>query len=197
MAFIQPQKMKQLRESAKGGDERAIKIIKMQLNGEDFSSLLDDYFKPAPEPGQGVIETKATTPNPVATHKDSNANLLKFLEDNGVKEDSDEYDGFVEDFYREFPNEKPIHGEHCEHCEHEQRSPLDAVLDKLIGEEMDAIRSYSDAILEIMNTDCCSDNEKRGILSRLEEIKRDETEHYEELKRLKTKKEEKEEGIVE
>lgn len=157
--FIPVDKIKKLREDAKNGNENARKILDMQLGGNnDFGSLLDDYFKPV------VQETSTEEIN-------EDAGLNEFLKFNGVDKNHPEYQSYVDDYYKENPK---VENNYC-------------VLDKLMKEEMDAIRSYNDAILEIMNCDKYSDNEKKGIISRLEEIKRDEQEHYEELGRLNKK----------
>lgn len=213
MAYIPFEKMKSLRESAKNGDERAKKILKMQMMNEDFSSLLDEYFK-QPEPEQPV-----QTQNAISDEK-----LAKFLEYNDVKPGDPDYDSTVEAYYKEFPKAKPlemkatetdvdvalpkeddsdnnysIYGDEDEkideddtvidsstqHYVENEETEEDDVFDKLIQDEIDAIRAYNDAILEIMNCDKCSDTEKKGIVAKLEEIKRDEEEHWEELKHLK------------
>ena len=43
-SFIPFDKLKKLRDSAQNGDERAVKIITMQLNGEDYDQDLADFF---------------------------------------------------------------------------------------------------------------------------------------------------------
>ena len=180
MKFIPIDKMKALRESARNGDERAKQILSMQLSGEgDFSGLLDEYFKPA-EPAPVVAKANTDEQAPaemVESHKDK---LQEFLDSNGVKEGDEDYDEVVQMFYNEFPNYKKGEEMHEEHVIEEDK----CVIKKLIGEEMDAIRSYSDAIIEVMNSDDYNANEKKGVIDRLEEIKKDEIEHFEELKRL-------------
>lgn len=188
--FIPIDKMKKLREAAKNGDERARKIIAMQLAGkDDFSADLDDYFNPH-QPQQTMstqasgVQQKPAMPK----HKDCNPNLLKFLGDNGVAEDSADYDGYVKDFYNEFPNEKPQIGQM------EQKGPDCDVFDRLIEDEIEAVTGYQQALLEIINDDSIGEATKKGIIADLEEIKRDEIEHLEKLKRLKSSKCEKKEA---
>ena len=96
MAYIPFEKMKALREAAKSGDERARKIIIMQMNGEDFGSLLDQYF------------TKPEGSNKTEDHSDTteDSKLNKFLEYNGVKKGDMDYDSTVEAYYKEFPKER-------------------------------------------------------------------------------------------
>lgn len=203
MAYIPFEKMKALREAAKSGDERAKKIIIMQMNGEDFGSLLDQYF------------TKPEESNKVEDHSDTteDSKLNKFLEYNGVKKGDMDYDSTVEAYYKEFPKERQhdtfetkatesepnntsIYGEEDEPIEDDQfgkEKQLSSmhhglegdIFSKLMGEEIDAIRSYGDAILKIMSCEKYNDNEKKGIIEKLEEIRRDEQEHWSELKHLK------------
>lgn len=205
MAYIPFEKMKTLREAAKSGDERARKIIIMQMNGEDFGSLLDQYFE-APNKTEEVIN-KGTYSD---TTEDSKLN--KFLEYNGVKKGDMDYDSTVEAYYKEFPKERKhdtfetkatesdsdntsIYGEEDEPIEDDQFTKEkqlsmhhgleEDIFSKLMGEEIDAIRSYGDAILKIMSCEKYNDNEKKGIIEKLEEIRRDEQEHWSELKHLK------------
>lgn len=203
MAYIPFEKMKTLREAAKSGDERAKKIIIMQMNGEDFGSLLDQYF------------TKPEESNKVEDHSDTteDSKLNKFLEYNGVKKGDMDYDSTVEAYYKEFPKERKhdtfetkatesdsdntsIYGEEDEPIEDDQfgkekqlssmhHGLEEDIFSKLMGEEIDAIRSYGDAILKIMSCEKYNDNEKKGIIEKLEEIRRDEQEHWSELKHLK------------
>ena len=202
MAYIPFEKMKALREAAKSGDERARKIIIMQMNGEDFGSLLDQYF------------TKPEESNKTEDHSDTteDSKLNKFLEYNGVKKGDMDYDSTVEAYYKEFPKERKhdtfetkatesdsdntsIYGEEDEPIEDDQfgkekqlsmhHELEEDIFSKLMGEEIDAIRSYGDAILKIMSCEKFNDNEKKGIIEKLEEIRRDEQEHWSELKHLK------------
>lgn len=208
MAYIPFEKMKALREAAKSGDERAKKIIIMQMNGEDFGSLLDQYF------------TKPEESNKAEDHSDTteDSKLNKFLEYNGVKKGDMDYDSTVEAYYKEFPKERhhdtfetkatesdsdntSIYGEEDEPIEDDQfgkekqfekekqlsmhHGLEEDIFSKLMGEEIDAIRSYGDAILKIMSCEKYNDNEKKGIIEKLEEIRRDEQEHWSELKHLK------------
>lgn len=209
MAYIPFEKMKALREAAKNGDERARKIIIMQMNGEDFGSLLDQYF------------TKPEESNKPEDHSDTteDSKLNKFLEYNGVKKGDMDYDSTVEAYYKEFPKERQhgtfetkatesdsdntsIYGEEDEPIEDDQFAKEkqlakekelssmhhgleEDIFSKLMGEEIDAIRSYGDAILKIMSCEKYNDNEKKGIIEKLEEIRRDEQEHWSELKHLK------------
>ena len=109
MPFIPVDKMKQLREAAKNGDERARKILQAQLKKEDYTSDLDAYFAPAPAATK-VIENGANPGSATeakATQGTGNAKLDQFLLDNGVSEGDPEYEDAINDYYNEFPEERP------------------------------------------------------------------------------------------
>lgn len=114
MRFIPIDKMKSLREAAKNGDTRARKIIIMQMNGEDFGSLLDEYFA-NPETPNKVEETSKTeqivnkeiSPNAVEDSDITDPKLKKFLEYNGVKKGDVDYESTIEAYYQEFPKARP------------------------------------------------------------------------------------------
>lgn len=244
MAYIPFDKMKSLREAAKNGDARARKIIIMQMNDEDFGSLLDQYFA-KPETPNKAGETSKTeqmvnkeiSPGTVEDNDIADPKLKKFLEYNGVKKGDVDYESTIEAYYQEFPKARPganletkatntdvvlpndeddgssIYGDEDEEIKDDVKfdSPTqhhvqetvateekNDIFDKLMGEEIDAIRSYDDAILKVMDSGQYNDNEKKGIIAKLEEIKHDEREHWEELKRLKENSIKKEEnGLVE
>lgn len=163
-SFIPVDKIKKLREAAKTGDERAKKILSMQLGGkEDFWPLMDEYFAPKQE----VSEQPATD-------NSLNPKLEEFLSLNGITKDSEDYQEYVDDFNRE----NGIVVEKEETCECEE------LIKKLIKEEIDAIKSYGNAIAEIMECESIDDNKKRKIISRFEEIKSDESEHRTELLKI-------------
>lgn len=238
MSFIPIDKMKSLREAAKNGDQRARTILTMQMNGEDFSKLLEEYFA-SPKPVESKTPAEESKPS-VDYPEIDDPKLLKFLQYNGVKPGDEDYESTVEAYYQEFPKARPssnngletkatdadaevnlpndddgssIYGEEDEPIEDDVKFDSPAqhhvqetvateekndIFDKLMGEEIDAIRSYDDAILKVMNSSQYNDNEKKGIIAKLEEIKHDEREHWEELKRLKENSIKKEEnGFVE
>lgn len=223
MAFIPIDKMKALREAAKNGDERAKKIIRSQMLGEDFGSSLEEYFA---NPGQqGQANPQGTAPT--SGHKIDDPKLAKFLEYNGVSEGDPDYESTVEAYYQEFPKARPskgitemkateagddginlpndpddghsIYGDEDEPIEDGPNAPQQekSCIDALIDDEYEAIQAYDKAISEVMRMDL-SDAVKKGILSDLNDIRKDETEHVEKLNRLKgslDKKEESTEGM--
>lgn len=178
MKFIPVDKLSKLREAAKSGDVNARKILDMQMGGEDFGSLMDEFFQPKP-----VVEKQQVE----VVGKPHNSKLEEFLKFNNVTKDSPDYESFVEDFYTEFPSERPREGLVENPVEQiEEDKDEECFLDKLINEEIDAINSYNEAIMKIMNLDDESESSRRGMIAKLDEIKRDEMEHLEELKRMKS-----------
>lgn len=179
MKFIPKDKMKSLREASRNGDERAKKIIAMQLNGtEDYSSLVDDYFKPQPE----IIE------NSTGVVQDGDEGLQKFLKENEITKDSPEYQSFVDDYYKEFPQQEKNDVSKVEFIE------------ELIESEIEAINLYNAAFMKTMNSDDLNDTERKGLLTDLDEIKRDEIDHLDKLRRIKmsfSKKEENQKRNIE
>lgn len=248
MAYIPFDKMKSLREAAKNGDARARKIIIMQMNDEDFGSLLDQYFA-KPETPNKAGETSKTeqmvnkeiSPGTVEDNDIADPKLKKFLEYNDVKKGDVDYESTIEAYYQEFPKARPgvnletkatntdvvlpndeddgssIYGDEDEEIKddesktiipsaaqkHMKEEGLEAsseekdTIDFLIEDEYEAIDGYDKAISKIMRIDL-GDAVKKGVIADLEEIRRDEFEHVEKLKRIKAsinKKEEKEEVI--
>ncbi len=183
--FIEFSKIKQLREAAKNGDMAARKILDMQMNGEDFGTSLEDYFN-KPKVEVGTTTTTSSLPK-------EKSNLEKFLEFNNITKDSPDYESFVEDFYKEFPNEKPQENT----CSNTGMlvTEEDCFITPLIREEIKAINDYNEAIMKVMEMDELGDAAKRGLIAKLEEIKRDEMEHLEELKRMKIGLDKKEEKV--
>lgn len=178
--FIPIEKMKKLRESAKAGDERAKAILRKQMLGEeDFSSDLDEYFKPVEEkPAMETSTQEVAEKNPNVQSRQSH--LQEFLEYNGITKESPDYDDFVKSYYEENPDE-PREDEQAEQVEEHL---LKDELDKLKKEEVEAIEDYSKAITIIMNSNEADENAKRRIIARLKEIRSDEEEHFRELGEL-------------
>lgn len=174
--FIPIDKMSKLREASKNGDANAIKILDMQMSGEDFGSLLDEFFQPKPE---AVEETKSLP-------QKSQSKLEQFLAFNNVTKDSPDYESFVEDFYNEFPDErnKPSMVENPVQQIEEDKDGFDSIIRDLIKDETDAINEYSKAITKLMNDESLDDLHKKRVIARLKEIRGDEEEHFHQLNEL-------------
>ena len=178
--FIPIDKMKSLREASKNGDANAIKILSMQMSGEDFSPLLDEYFQPKPVQAEdGGMESKSLPQKP-------NSKLEQFLAFNNITKDSPDYDSFVEDFYKEFPDEKekPSMVENPVEKIEDDKDGFDSIVRSLIEDETDAINEYSKAITKIMNDKNLNDLQKKRVIARFKEIRGDEEEHFKQLNEL-------------
>ena len=203
MRFIPIDKMKALREAARNGDERAKKILNMQMNDEDFSSLLEEQFSTPKTEEKEILVKESNSPDD---------KLQKFLKYNNVKEGDEDYESTVEAFYKEFPKARPvveakatdgddislpndednasIYGEDDEPIEEDK-----IFIDDLIQDEYEAIEQYNKAISEILKLDE-GDSLKKGLITDLEEIRRDEFDHVEKLKRMKSSLAKKEETVI-
>lgn len=183
--FIPIDRLSKLREAAKNGDANARKILDMQMSGDDFSSLLEEFFQPKPEPEAKTenVESKSLP--------QKKSRLDEFLEFNNITKDSPDYDSFVEDFYREFPEEKnkPDMVENPVEKIEEDKDGFESIIKDLMKDETDAIEEYSKAITKLMGSEELSDIQKRRVLARLKEIRGDEEEHFKQLGELLKKDE--------
>lgn len=68
--YIPFAQVRQLREAAQSGDERARNILIKQMNDEDFSAELEEYFKPAIEEDNKVEEV-AEQPQEMAKQEET------------------------------------------------------------------------------------------------------------------------------
>lgn len=203
MRFIPIDKMKILREAARNGDERAKKILNMQMNDEDFSSLLEEQFSTPKTEDKGILVKESNLPDD---------KLQKFLKYNNVKEGDEDYESTVEAFYKEFPKARPVaeakatDGDDIELPNDEDNTSIygeddepiqedKSFIDDLIQDEYEAIEQYNKAISEILKLDE-GDSLKKGLITDLEEIRRDEFDHVEKLKRMKSSLTKKEETVI-
>lgn len=177
--FIPVQQMSKLREAARSGDERAKKILSMQLSGtEDFSSLLDEYFTEAPAPAPApVAESKATA--------DEETPFEMYLRENEITLDDTNREDIIREFEEmtgnkvEMPKaEEPVKKEEIGENEAEK------IIKDLMRDEIDAIDAYSRAITKIMAMEDIDEHTKRKLTARFDEIKGDEVEHHKQLNAL-------------
>ena len=194
--FIPIDKMKQLREAAKNGDERARKILHAQLNGSDFSADLDSYFAPKPEPQAEPVQVSTEQAAELGSPESKKlSGLEQFLADNEITKDSPEYDDFVKDYYFEHPDE--------EHEEiHEEEPDVDEELDltKDIAQQLIQVISACDqTLVMILNNDDIEDTTKKGAMTTLQEIKNSVLDNFDKIKKVKKalckKEEENYEGV--
>lgn len=190
MAFIDGKKYRQLVEAMNNGDEKAKAILIAQYNGKDdeVNNLLGEYFS-VPETPQNEPEMAQPEPEPVAPEKKPityQEKMQKFLNDNGIHEGDEEYDLYVEEYKKENPE--------TDECETVACESLDEKIQMLVDDEIEAVKGYDDAIVMVASGDY-TDSERKGIMAIFEEIKNDELEHIEKLKRLKNKNKDKQPDI--
>ena len=183
--FIPIKQMQTLRESARSGDERAKRILAMQLSGtEDFSQLLEEYFAPQPEPEisteqPAVMEQKATEPVDKALGQETPFEM--YLRENEITLDENNRNDVIREFEEMTGNKAGM----PEQSEEKPEGPeYEELVKKLMKEESDAVDSYSKAITQVMNCDCLDDTQKRRFIARCKEIRGDEEEHFRELREL-------------
>ncbi len=197
MKFIPIDKMKKLREAAANGDVNAKKILKAQLNGTDFNSDLDLYFKPKEEPkientNISVVETD--TEKAASNGEELDPGLVQFLKDNEINEQSPEYNDFVEDYYRENPKARPKVATAPEakpnleinsaNVSEETTESID--LTKEIAESLiNIISSCDKTMVTVLNNDDIEDTTKKGVITTLQEIKNNILDNFDKVKKIK------------
>ena len=207
MAFIPADKMKILREAAAKGDANARKIIDAHFQKKDYAADLDAYFAPkaekvaASEPVQMQAKEPGEMPEDVST---GNAKLDEFLRGNGVKKGDPDYEDALEDYYREFPNERP-EGE--AKAEQGQGLVETQPQNQDVSEEMDMTKEIAQGIIDligkcdatslaIMQNDDIDDTTKKGALGSLQEIKEALFDGAEKIKKIKHSFDKKEEQAL-
>lgn len=198
MPFIPIDKMKQLREAAKNGDERAKKILRAQLDGKDYGADLDSYFAPKPEakPAQGQFSMPAKEPN----QGTGNAQLDEWLRSNGIHETDEDYEDAINEYYNEYPEQRP--------AEEEQEDRIPGLPQQMSGlkdyqnmaqaqEEVadtkqiaksiiDAISSCDKASLSIMQNEGLDATVRKGAMATLQEVKQALLDSAEKLTKIKS-----------
>ena len=193
MPFIPIDQIRKLREAAKNGDERAKKILQMQLNKEDYSSDLDAYFNPQPE--TKIIKNNlggnpGSATEAKATQGTGNARLDAFLADNGIMEGDPDYEDAVNDYYNEFPEDMPKGWGESKPEPAPETNPvqeqkmLDSAKDlgKLL---LDVISECDKEMLDIMQDDSIDANAKKGAMASLQEIKQNMIDNMEKIAKVK------------
>lgn len=215
MAFIPNNKFKKLREDSKNGNEIASKILKLYLNGGDYSADIEEYFKPKEE----IKEVKKEdVPNPENNAGDGlTTNLKEWLKANNIGENDFEYQEAISEYYEEYPEEKPkeevkeeikeepkeeeVKEEAKEEAKEEPAHPDLVVEDVVKGEEgndgkeeykslaqdfINLISKCDAAYLKVMQDEEIEDNAQKGMLATIEEIKRSLLESVDKVKKLKS-----------
>lgn len=192
MGFIPVEKMSRLREAAKNGDARAKAILKAQLDGTDYASDLDAYFKPAP--ATKVINNYGGNPGSAAEGKATkgtgNARLDAFLADNGVQEGDEDYEDAINDYYNEFPEDMPEDWGKEKPKEEpasnpEQEAKMEDAARDLGKLLIDVISECDKEMLEIMQDDSIDDNAKKGAMTSLQEIKQNMLDNIDKVRKIK------------
>ena len=203
--FIPVDKMKKLREAAKNGDGRAKAILQAQLNGQDYSVDLDAYFKPVDESKPKLNQTNYGNPGSVtetkATSGTGNARLDAFLADNQVHEGDPDYEDALNDYYNEFPEDrpedwgkpKPVLAEEPSSEQVEEMNTAAKDLGKML---IDVISECDKQMLEIMQDESIDDNAKKGAMVSLQEIKQNMLDNIDKIRKIQKSFDKKEEQVL-
>lgn len=206
--FIPIEKMKALREASKNGDERAKKILMAQLNREDYSKDLDDYFAPkveeAPIPTPFVKEEKEEVEKDGFTT--GNSRLDSWLLNNNIKEDDEDYEDALHEYFNEYPNELDSTPDifdkiHAKKDMEEPHCPNSiAQMGELIVE---LIKKCDELLIETSQKDDITDTVRTGTMTILQEVKQNLFDDAAKLKKIKNsfeksaKEEDKFEEVIE
>ena len=123
-------------------------------------NLYDDY-----EENDYIIEDEEP--------QEEMSKLERFLSDNNVTKDSEDYDEFVEEYYRMFPNERVEKECNCE-----------ISIPDLINDENEAVEGYDKFQLYIVNNPNIDEGKKEIILTKIKKIREEEIEHIKILQEL-------------
>lgn len=189
MPFIPADKMKILREAAKNGDERAKSIIMAHFQKKDYSKDLEDYFSNN-EPDNKQVTVEETVE--VEDTGTGNARLDEFLRGNNVKKGDPDYDDAVEDYYREFPEERPaIEPKEEQEAVEEPEEEMDLTAE--VGQGILELITKCDQLLtNIFQNDDIDETSKKGAMTTLQEVKQNLFDNAEKIKKVKKSFEKKE-----
>ena len=191
MPFIPADKMRKLREAAKNGDERAKKIIDAHFHNKDYKADLESYFASASEPAQMSATNTGKMPANVST---GNAKLDEFLRGNGIKEGDPDYADALEDYYREFPNERPteeqkpgLESQHiAEHVPENEDVQEEVEMTRTIAQHLiETISRCDETLLAIAQNDDIDDTTRKGAMTILQELKQNLLDSADKVKKIK------------
>ena len=194
MAFIPIDKMRQLREAARNGDDRAKKILRAQLDGSDYGADLDAYFAPKAEPTQHSMPAIEPGEMPKKVHIHNNPQLEEWLRSNGIKETDEDYEDAINEYYMEYPEQRPAE----EEFEQEQRQIPEAqeevdLTKDIAASIFEAIKKCDETNMTLMQNMELDSATKKGAMTTIQEIKQSLMDGAEKLVKIKdslTKKEE-------
>ena len=182
MPFIPADKMKQLREAARNGDERAKKILQAQLNKQDYSADFDSYFSPNPAPETVQKEMSVSVQEPAKKTGTGNPKLDEWLRSNNISENDYEYKDAINEYYAEYPDQLPHELAREENADVEEQVDLTKDIAQKI---IDLISGCDACMLSIMQNDDMSDASQKGAMAILQEIKQNALECADKIKKVK------------
>lgn len=212
MPFIPIDKMRQLREAAKQGDERAKKILRAQLDGSDYSADLDSYFAPKPEPKPMPVNNPGSAPKQATGQGTGNAQLDEWLRSNGIHETDEDYEDAINEYYMEYPEQRPeeepeqdrIPGlkmempglaAYQEASKPRTQEDIDCTKD-IATSIFEAIKKCDETNLSIIQNGDLDPAAKKGAMTTIQEIKQALMDGAEKLVKIKDSLAKKEEGVM-
>ena len=202
MAFIPADKMKVLREAAAKGDERAKKIIQAHFQKKDYSKDLEDYFKPVQEtapaaPKASIPDMSATNPGSMPDNVSTgNPKLDEFLKGNGIKKGDPDYEDALNDYYMEFPDERPEDKPVQEQINVMNTSEEVDLTKDIAQKIVETIKSCDQISLALMQNDEIDTTTVKGAMTSISEIKSFLFDCAEKIKKVKQSLCKKEEGAM-
>lgn len=202
MAFIPIDKMKQLREAAAKGDERAKKILKAQLSGSDFGTDLDAFFS------QGTHTMPAVEPGPMPKSVSTgNEQLDEWLRSNNIHETDEDYADALEEYYAEYPEQRPKESQKSNMPTFPSDGLKDYQQEQTIADEIDLTQEIAQGIIDVISScdrvslEMLQNNEidgtaKKGAMTIIQEIKSSLLDAAEKLTKIKSTFEKKEEEVM-
>lgn len=188
MPFIPIDKMRQLREAARNGDERAKKILRAQLDGSDYGSDLDAYFAPKPEAKPLPASAQGTFSMPAQEHKPlNNPQLEEWLRSNGIKETDEDYEEALDEYYNEYPDQRPKE-EPSQEPEQEVAPQAQEEVDltkDIATSVFEAIKKCDETNIALMQNNELDSTARKGAMTTIQEIKQALMDSAEKLVKIK------------
>lgn len=197
MPFIPIDKMRQLREAAKQGDERAKKILRAQLDGSDYGADLDAYFAPKPEPKPMPVNNPGSAPKQATGQGTGNAQLDEWLRSNGIHETDEDYEDAINEYYMEYPEQRPAEDkaktpilhldglkDYQEASKPRTQEDIDCTKD-IATSIFEAIKKCDETNLSIMQNGDLDPAAKKGAMTTIQEIKQALMDSAEKLVKIK------------
>lgn len=178
--FMNPHHFAKLREASRNGDETAVTILAKYRDGADYDEDISNYFNPKTPSSKPAMSSSGLAGNELASSGKPLSGLELFLSQNGITEDSPDYEDTVNLFYDELGIARPQSAE----MPVEEPMCLGSVLESLVADELEAIQGYDKAMMFITANGEMKPEEKELLINKMQHIKAEEQEHIAELQEI-------------